>query len=298
MMVDSVSKTEQFNDTQPRLNNANANDDDQKVIYNTNGDADDQDDTTTDNCCNSTIDNILNKVADNMGMKPISSRYKPIRTNDNHNSHTSSQSNSRRATPQSSNSSPYKRSHSTDILSTTSTTSTTGIRRRHNTTIRRNSIMPGNETNITISKQESTRQSFEIKNDALYSMAQTTDHTLENDLSLIQSFQIEQEYNSSQNFWIRLAIQSSSSKTSFKDLVKRSTFLVISVLTVGAGVLWGLMYVALGKNREIDDWVVFVFVIELLDILQYDFVFCFFCVHMMCTFFNSFTHLFPFYTTL
>jgi len=265
-MVDLMSKTEQFNDTQPRLNNAN--DDDQKVIYNTNGDiADNQGDTTTDNCCNSTIDNILNNVADNMGMKPISSRYKPVRTNDNHNSHitTSRSNNHRRATPQACNSSPYKRSHSTETLTATATT-TTGIRRRHNTTIRRNSIMPGNETNIAnthnnyTTKQESTRQSFEIKNDALYSMAQTTDHTLENDLSLIQSFQIEQEYNSSQNFWIRLAIQSSSSKTSFKDLVKRSTFLVISVLTVGAGVLWGLMYVAFGKNREIDDWVVFVFI--------------------------------------
>lgn len=256
MMVDSVSKAEQFNDTQPRLNNAN--DDDQKVIYNTNGDvADNQDDTTTDNnCCNNTIDNILNKVTNNMGMKPISSRYKPVRTND----HSNATQNHRRATPQACNSSPYKRSNSTDI---SSSTTTTGIRRRHNTTIRRNSIMPGSETNIAnnyTTKQESTRQSFEIKNDALYSMAQQTDHTLENDLSLIQSFQIEQEYNSSQNFWIRLAIQSSSSKTSFKDLVKRSTFLVISVLTVGAGVLWGLMYVALGKNKD-DDWVVFVFVL-------------------------------------
>ena len=252
-MVDSVSKAEHLNTQQPP-SFGEANDDDHKVIYNTNGDvADNQDDTTTDNCCNSTIDNILNKVADNMGMKPISSRYKPVRTNDQP---TSRSSNHRRATPQASNSSPYKRSHSTDILSTTS--STTGIRQRHNITIRRNSIMPGNETNIQINKQESTRQSFEIKNEAIYSMQQSPnlDSTLENDLSLIQSFQIEQEYNSSQNFWIRLAIQSSSSKTSFKDLVKRSTFLVISVMTVGAGVLWGLMYVALGKNR-FDDWVVF-----------------------------------------
>ena len=236
MMVDSASKTEQLNNTQSSYNNGEAN-------Y----EANDQDDTATGNCCNNTIvDNILNKVADNMGMKPISSRYKPVRTNDQHSNPTQ---NHRRATPQASNSSPYKRSHSTDILSSTSSSSNMGIRRRHNT-IRRNSIMPGSETNITINKQESTRQSFELKNDALYSMAQQTDnHTLENDLSLIQSFQIEQEYNSSQNFWIRLAIQSSSSKTSFKDLVKRSTFLVISALTVGAGVLWGLMYVALGKNR-------------------------------------------------
>jgi len=250
MMVDLMSKAEQLNAQ------SLSKFEDVQVNGEANNVDDDQDDTTTDNCCNNTIDNILNKVSDNMGMKPISSRYKPVRTNDNHNSHitTSRSSNHRRATPQACNSSPYKRSHSTETLTATATT-TTGIRRRHNTTIRRNSIMPGNETNITISKQESTRQSFEIKNDALYSMAQTTDHTLENDLSLIQSFQIEQEYNSSQNFWIRLAIQSSSSKTSFKDLVKRSTFLVISVLTVGAGVLWGLMYVALGKNREIDDWV-------------------------------------------
>ena len=224
-----------------------------------NGEANDvQVDTPTDNSCNNTIDNVLNNVSDNMDMKPISSRYKPVRTNDNH----ERSSNHRRATPQACNSSPYKRSNSTDILSSTTTasTNTTGIRRRHNKTTRRNSIMPGNETNITnsftnnttINKGESTRQSFEIKNEALYSMAQTdpslTSSSLENDISVIQSFQIEQEYNSSQNFWIRLAIQSSSSKTSFKDLVKRSTFLVISVLTVGAGLLWGLMYVALGKT--------------------------------------------------
>ena len=216
-----------------------------------NGEANDvQVDTPTDNSCNNTIDNVLNNVSDNMDMKPISSRYKPVRTNDNH----ERSSNHRRATPQACNSSPYKRSNSTDILSSTTTasTNTTGIRRRHNKTTRRNSIMPGNETNITINKQETTRQSFEIKNDALYSMALPPNpnniSSLENDLSVIQSFQIEQEYNSSQNFWIRLAIQSSSSKTSFKDLVKRSTFLVISVLTVGAGLLWGLMYVALGKT--------------------------------------------------
>ena len=251
-MVDSVSKAEQLNNTQP---SSKINDNDQ-VNGEANNVDDDQDDTTIDNCCNDTIDNILNNVADNMGMKPISSRYKPVRTNDH-----------RRATPQASNSSPYKRSHSTDILSTTS--STTGIRQRHNITIRRNSIMPGNETNIQINKQESTRQSFEIKNEAIYSMQQSPnlDSTLENDLSVIQSFQIEQEYNSSQNFWIRLAIQSSSSKTSFKDLVKRSTFLVISVMTVGAGVLWGLMYVALGKNREIGDDVLLIILLYLLFIL-------------------------------
>jgi hypothetical protein len=254
-----MSKTEQLN-TQPSSN-------DDEVIYNNNGEANNKQDNTTDNCCNNTIDNIINNVADNMGMKPISSRYKPVRTNDQHNSNpaTSRSSNNRRATPQACTS-PYKRSHSTEEIPSTKATSTTGIRQRHNTTIRRNSIMPGNETNIasntiSMNKQE-TRQSFEIKNEAIYSMAQTNSTVLENDLSIIKSFQIEQEYNSSQNFWIRLAIQSSSSKTSFKDLVKRSTFLVISVMTVGAGILWGLMYVALGENRfdvDFDCWLCSIF---------------------------------------
>ena len=120
-MVDSASKTEQLNNTQSSYNNGEAN-------Y----EANDQDDTATGNCCNNTIvDNIINKVSDNMGMKPISSRYKPVRTNDHSNNATQ---NHRRATPQACNRSPYKRSHSTDILSS-STSTTTGIRRRHNTTI-------------------------------------------------------------------------------------------------------------------------------------------------------------------
>jgi len=87
-----------------------------------------------------------------------------------------------------------------------------------------------------------TRDSFELKQSAIYSMQ--TDGTLEQ-LSALHNLRVEEAYNQNQNLWRRLAIRASKPDTSQKELIQRSTFLVISCLTVGAGVLWGMMYVAL-----------------------------------------------------
>lgn len=90
------------------------------------------------------------------------------------------------------------------------------------------------------------RDSFELKQNAIFSMQ--TDGTLEQ-ISAMENLQAEEQWNNQQNFWRRLAIQASSPDTNQKELVQRSTFLVISSMTVAAGVLWGLMYVAL------EEWV-------------------------------------------
>ncbi|KAL7430638.1 hypothetical protein ACHAXM_002297 [Skeletonema potamos] len=89
-----------------------------------------------------------------------------------------------------------------------------------------------------------TRDSFELKQSALHSLQ--SDGTLEH-LSALERLQSEQQYNQSQNIWRRLAIQSSHPDISQKEIIQRSTFLVISSLTVGAGTLWGGMYVVVGE---------------------------------------------------
>ncbi|EJK71650.1 hypothetical protein THAOC_06887, partial [Thalassiosira oceanica] len=50
-----------------------------------------------------------------------------------------------------------------------------------------------------------------------------------------------------QSLWRRLAIQSSPEDTSEKELIHRSTLIIISTFTVLAGLIWGGMYVALGE---------------------------------------------------
>jgi class 3 adenylate cyclase len=72
------------------------------------------------------------------------------------------------------------------------------------------------------------------------------DGTLEQ-ISNLDHLLVEEEWASQQNFWRRLAMRASSPDTSQKELIQRSTFIIISTMTVGCGVLWGLMYVALGE---------------------------------------------------
>ncbi len=88
------------------------------------------------------------------------------------------------------------------------------------------------------------RDSFELKQNAIHSLQ--SDGTLEQ-LSALENFQSEESYNATQNIWRRLAIRSSHPDVTQKELIQRSTFLVISSLTVGAGTLWGGMYVILGE---------------------------------------------------
>ncbi|KAL3791836.1 hypothetical protein ACHAWO_013669 [Cyclotella atomus] len=89
-----------------------------------------------------------------------------------------------------------------------------------------------------------SRESFELKQQALYSLQ--LDGTLQQ-ISNIENLRFEEEWSAKQNFWRRLAIRASSPDTSQKELIQRSTFLMISTMTVGAGVLWGFMYVVLGE---------------------------------------------------
>eukprot|EP00984_Skeletonema_dohrnii_P021691 scaffold10883_cov95-Skeletonema_dohrnii-CCMP3373.AAC.2 len=88
------------------------------------------------------------------------------------------------------------------------------------------------------------RDSFELKQNAIHSLQ--SDGTLEQ-ISALENFQSEEQYTSNQNLWRRLAIRSSHPDVTQKELIQRSTFLVISSLTVGAGTLWGGMYVVLGE---------------------------------------------------
>jgi len=88
------------------------------------------------------------------------------------------------------------------------------------------------------------RDSFELKQNAIHSLQ--SDGTLEQ-ISALENFQSEEQYTSNQNLWRRLAIRSSHPDVTQQELIQRSTFLVISSLTVGAGTLWGGMYVVLGE---------------------------------------------------
>ena len=119
------------------------------------------------------------------------------------------------------------------------------VRRRPSAYRRQSDIVGGRDrpqNQRTLCPKNQNRESFELKQNAIHSMQ--TDGTLEQ-LSALENLRVEEQWNASQNFWSRLALRASPPDTSQKELIQRSTFLVISSLTVGAGLLWGLMYAAL-----------------------------------------------------
>jgi hypothetical protein len=73
-----------------------------------------------------------------------------------------------------------------------------------------------------------------------------TDGTLES-LSYERNVRNEAEYLESCGPWRRWAEEASPSDTPTKELIRRTTFLIISTMTVGAGVLWSLMYIYLDE---------------------------------------------------
>ena len=89
-----------------------------------------------------------------------------------------------------------------------------------------------------------TRDSFEIRQSLLWKMQ--TDGTLES-LSYERNVRNEAEYLESCGPWRRWAEEASPSDTPTKELIRRTTFLIISTMTVGAGVLWSLMYIYLDE---------------------------------------------------
>ena len=99
-------------------------------------------------------------------------------------------------------------------------------------------------TNIASTRHLENRESFELKQQALTALQ--TDGTLQQ-ISLIENLRCEEEWTTQQNLWRRLAIRASLPGTNQKELIQRSTFLIISAMTVGAGMLWGLMYIFLGE---------------------------------------------------
>jgi len=191
---------------------------------------------------NGSLDRILNKVSTSFGMEPLSTRYKPVRKHHHH--------------PPPPNAAPQSREEQTHGLMKIKRSKSDLIhpphvlKRRDSINKRRQSDIHGLRApiNATANRQqhpdhgETNRESFELKQSAIYSMQ--TDGTLEQ-ISAMERLRVEEAWNSEQNFWTRLAMRASDPDTSHKELIKRSTFLVISVMTVGAGVLWGLMYVAL-----------------------------------------------------
>ncbi len=85
----------------------------------------------------------------------------------------------------------------------------------------------------------SKRESFEIKQNALaLQQVLSVDHPVYDKEKQLFS-------HSQNNLWIRLAVKVSLPDTSQKELIHRSTFIIISTMTVGAGIIWSLMYVAL-----------------------------------------------------
>lgn len=113
---------------------------------------------------------------------------------------------------------------------------------RRRPSIRRRDSQDPLRNNIASARQLEQRESFELKQQALNSLQ--LDGTLQQ-ISLIENLQCEEEWAMKQNLWRRLAIRASLPGTNQKELIQRSTFLIISAMTVGAGMLWGLMYVLL-----------------------------------------------------
>ena len=122
------------------------------------------------------------------------------------------------------------------------TANTTRRRRRWSDTFgsRASIIIPPSATDPS----GENRRSFELKKDAIYSMQ--TDGTLEQ-LSVLEKIRANEGFTARQSFWRRLAIQSSPEDTSQKELIHRSTLIIISTFTVVAGIIWAGMYFALGE---------------------------------------------------
>jgi len=87
------------------------------------------------------------------------------------------------------------------------------------------------------------RDSFEIRQTAIDNI-QTTDETLRA-MSVLKN--LEQNESHLQGPWRSLAERASPPETPTKELIRRSAFLAMSTMTVGAGLVWSLMYVALGE---------------------------------------------------
>ena len=211
-------ETDTFQET-AKLTSVQSNGHKPQHIDNTGGNDD-------ENC----IDKILQNISSTMG-QPVSSRYKPARKGKSPKSHV---------TVKRSNSDvPHLPLNSDELR--LNNANKPDVRRR------RTSITQGiGPVNQTPGSPDTNRQSFELKQNAIYSMQ--TDGTLEHH-SALENLRVEEQWNNSQNLWRRLAIRASDPDTSQKELIQRSTFLVISALTVGAGGVWGLMYVAF------DEWV-------------------------------------------
>lgn len=227
------------------------------------------DSSDSENCCrNLSLDKLLNSVGDSLGLEPIPSRYKPVSAR--HSAHSSRSH--QQPQPQAhepvhkhgrSNSDPPIDSHAnkythenslpTPIVGPDAPPSPPGMRRRRRTsTSRRQSINLALRGHVGTANgggrappsMPQSRGSFELKQNALYSMQ--TDGTLEH-LCALENMKVEEQWQSKQSLWRRLAIRASPPDTSQKELIQRSTFILLSTSCVGCGVIWGLMYVALGE---------------------------------------------------
>ena len=211
---------------------------------------DEQNDSDDENYC---LDSVLSRVSASMGLKPIpSSESSSLLHNDNsrqewrHSYKPVSVRLSHHPPPQEPqahgpNGGSFPRpSNELNRQHSMPPPSNFGVVRRRPCN-RRCSEGPMN-LRAPITKKAEDRSSFELKQNALYSMQ--TDGTLEQ-LSALENLRAEESFQNAQNFWRRLAFRASSPDTSQKELIQRSTFLLLSVLTVGAGILWALMYVAL-----------------------------------------------------
>jgi len=193
---------------------------------------------------NGSLDRILNKVSASFVMEPSSARFKPVRKHHHHppppNAIPQSQEQQNHGLmkikrSKSDFSNPPYVTKRCDSINKRRQSDINGLRSPANVTMNRH-------PNGHHQQHENNRESFELKQSAIYSMQ--TDGTLEK-ISAMERLKVEEAWNNQQNFWARLAMRASDPDTSHKELIKRSTFLVISVMTVAAGVLWGLMYVAL-----------------------------------------------------
>jgi adenylate cyclase len=108
-----------------------------------------------------------------------------------------------------------------------------------NATSKVSSSSSSSSSHTKIRKIVSTRESFEIKQNALV-LQQVLEFDHHNYDKEKQCF-----HDSHNNFWIRLAVKVSPPDTSQKELIQRSTFIIMSAMTVGAGIIWSLMYMAL-----------------------------------------------------
>lgn len=100
-------------------------------------------------------------------------------------------------------------------------------------------------TNTTTNGTNSTRSSEFLRKDSVTLKIEALDFVADTEKKMDVLSELENHRNLNTRYWYRLALRCSLPDTPLDKIVRRSSFILMSTLTCGAGIIWGLMYLLL-----------------------------------------------------